>query len=260
MLPTPSTSHVDTERVYEPAEDSFLLLDTLSSPSEIRYLKERFSTSQGHITTVPLVLELGTGSGVVLAFINAHARVLFGRDVLTLGIDVNRYACQATQETVVRAVQHEISVRKNEEPFSAFLGAVQGDLTASIRRRTVDLLVFNPPYVPTDELPDAPTPEKLENSSKGTKESFEANSHLLALSYAGGKDGMEVTERLLSQLPDVLDHRGVAYILLCHGNKPELVMDRIRNWGPEWLVEIVGQSGKMGGWEKLQIIRISRNI
>lgn len=69
--------------MYEPAEDSYLLLDTLSSASETAYLKGRFGDVS---TTPPLVLEVGVGSGVILAFVAANARTIFNRhDVLTLG-------------------------------------------------------------------------------------------------------------------------------------------------------------------------------
>jgi len=70
---------------------------------------------------------------------------------------------------------------------------------------------------------------------------------------------METTDRLIDALPNILSQdRGCAYILLCAQNKPEQVKDNIRKWGSEWAVETVGSSGKKGGWEKLQIIRIWR--
>ncbi|KHN96457.1 methyltransferase [Metarhizium album ARSEF 1941] len=100
MLPTPDTRHVPYSRVYEPAEDSFLLLDTLSSPSETAFLQSAFPPT----SPAPLVLEVGTGSGVVVAFVNAHARALFGhRRLLTCGVDVNAFACRATVRTVAKA-------------------------------------------------------------------------------------------------------------------------------------------------------------
>ena len=64
MLPTPDTSHVPYKRVYEPAEDSYLLLDTLSSAVETEYLQKAFPD------IAPLVVEVGTGSGVVLVFVH----------------------------------------------------------------------------------------------------------------------------------------------------------------------------------------------
>ncbi|KAI0426652.1 methyltransferase domain-containing protein [Xylaria sp. FL1042] len=238
------TSHVSYERVYEPAEDSFLFLDTLSSASETSFLQSRFPSTTAE---QPLVVEIGPGSGVVIAFITAHAATLFGtRRVLTGAVDMNAHACAATAETVRRAISANPSTAG-----MAFLGAVQGDLAAPLRDRSVDVLVFNPPYVPTAELP---------SRRQGIDEE---DSYLLALSYAGGRDGMETTNRLLESLPRVLSDRGCAYVLLCAQNKPEEVKERVRSLdggGGGWKVETVGSSGKKAGWEKLQIIRIWREL
>ncbi|KAJ4415568.1 S-adenosylmethionine-dependent methyltransferase [Neurospora sp. IMI 360204] len=258
MLPTPDTSHVPYQRVYEPAEDSFLLLDTLSSPSETAFLSSRFvsptsPTSPSSTAGAPLILEVGPGSGVVIAFLTAHASTIFGTPhVLTTAIDVSPFACAATNLTISKAV--------TENPFTSgsWTSAIQGDLVSPLRAGTVDVLVFNPPYVPTPDLP-APPPVPLQELREKT--TFEEDSHLLELTYAGGRDGMETTDRLIEALPGVLSERGVAYILLCAQNKPEEVKGRIRAMGTteaEWKAETVGTSGKQAGWEKLQIVRVWR--
>lgn len=251
MLPTPSTDHVPFDRIYEPAEDSYLLLDTLSSTAEASFLTSHFAPS----TPSPLVVEIGTGSGVVLAFITAHVNHIFGRlDVISLGVDINSHATLATAKTVALACATERSVGKKP---GFYLGNSIGDLTTPLKDASVDVLIFNPPYVPTDELPTAPEKESQDMTKD---ERYAVDSNLLALSYAGGKDGMEVTERLLAELPRVLSSRGMAYVLLCHQNKPEEIKDRVREWGAEgeWAAETVGDSGKAGGWEKLCIVRIWR--
>ncbi|ETS88191.1 hypothetical protein PFICI_02019 [Pestalotiopsis fici W106-1] len=265
MLPTPDTSHVDYERIYEPAEDSFLLLDTLSSDTETAFLRSRFGnggaaagSSPQQPPPAPLVVEIGPGSGVVIGFVNAHADTIFGtRHVLTAAVDVNRHACTATGATAHRAA----AAANGHDGVTAttagvFLDAVQGDLAAPLRTRCVDVLIFNPPYVPTDELPRQPSAADAETDR--AKTSFDHDSYLLALSYAGGRDGMETTDRLIDGLGEILSPRGCAYVLLCAQNRPEEVKQRIREFGPEWLVETVGTSGKKAGWEKLQIIRIWR--
>ena len=253
MIPTPSTSHVAFERIYEPAEDSYLLLDTLSSNSERDFLRDHFNAHPAALTKLtasPLVVEIGTGSGVVISFVNAHAETIFGRaDVLTVGVDVNRHACEATTETVRLTEEMQVMERK---AHGFYLGNVVGDLASTLRPGEVDLLIFNPPYVPTPDLPELP-----DDAMTAMQPCFENDSHLLSLSYAGGADGMETTDRLLKNLPDILSHRrGCAYILLCAQNKPEEVKHRIRAWGPRWMAETVGGSGRKGGWEKLQVIRI----
>lgn len=246
MLPTPSTSHVDSSRIYEPAEDSYLLLDTLSSSTETAFLQQQFPLK----TPCPLILEVGTGSGVVLAFVNAHAKHILGRsDVATLGTDVNSFACKAATQTVELAA-------KESGDAGALIDIVLGDLASSLIPGSVDVLIFNPPYVPTEELPSQP--ENVADEGLDKNAEFARDSHLLSLSYAGGVDGMETTNRLLGQIPSVLSERGVAYVLLCKQNKPREVVEQIQTWLGGWNADIVGSSGKQAGWEKLCVVRIWR--
>ena len=256
MLPTPSTSHVDTTRIYDPAEDSFLLIDTLGADAERAFFKARFPTT----CPTPLVLEVGTGSGVVLAFVTQFAEHIFGGpNVITLGLDINEYACRASVQTIDKACD---SAWGNGQRHALPLGISQSDLAAACRPGVVDVLIFNPPYVPTPSIPLQRKLDEMECQGPiGTRSGhakFAEDSRLLELSYAGGKDGMEVTARLLEQVPRLLSARGVAYILLCEGNKPEGVKESIGAWGSQWAVATVGKSGKQAGWEKLQVIRIWR--
>ena len=262
MLPTPSTSHVPYDLIYEPAEDSFLFLDTLSSPSETAWLHAHFSHTPKRL---PLLLEIGPGSGVIIAFLTAHAKTIFGTDVLSMGVDVNPHACLATRMTVEKALLEQRTEKSTAQLGSRiksiYTSSLLGDLTTPLRPGQVDILIFNPPYVPTESVPAGPpTPPPTSTNGKPT---FEESSKLLELSYAGGVDGMEVTNRLLQQIPHVLSDRGVAYVLFCRGNRPEEVKKWIRGWrgGDEagrwkWSAETVGSSGKTAGWEKLEIVRI----
>ena len=273
MLPTPDTSHVPYSRVYEPAEDSFLMIDTLALPAETAFLQTRFSASSTSTSTstsstsspsgAPFVVEIGSGSGVVLAFVVAQAATLFGTGAspdscipLALAVDVNSFALTATTETVRRAVADE-KKKQTKAATGHFVGAVRSDLVSALRPGQVDVLLFNPPYVPTPSLP------AVEADAATQQDSFAMESHLLELAYAGGHDGMETTARLLASLPSVLSPRGCAYILLCAQNRPDAVKERIRQWpgdtdGGSWHAETVGSSGKQAGWETLQIVRIWR--
>ncbi|KAF2155369.1 hypothetical protein K461DRAFT_292236 [Myriangium duriaei CBS 260.36] len=244
MLPTPSTSHVDYDRIYEPAEDSYLLLDTLSLPSEVAFLTTTFSSGPS-----PLIVEVGTGSGVVLAFLAGNASAILGRtDVLALGTDLNHFACVATKTTVTTAL------KDSKNAGTVCLAAANADLTSPVRGGSVDMLVFNPPYVPAP-LPDVDTRFGAD-AELSKQQRWDRDSHLLALSYAGGEEGMVVTDRLLAELPRVLSARGVAYVLLCAQNRPEKVREGLLAEG--WRAEVVGRSGMKAGWEKLVILRIWR--
>jgi len=253
MLPTPSTSHVDYSRVYEPAEDSFLLLDTLASKSESTFLRQKFPANS---SPTPLVLEVGTGSGVVLAFAVAHVEQIFGRtDVLVAGTDLNAFACAASCKTIDSS-QGSIA---STGGHGTFLGILHTDLTSGWLHGSVDVLIFNPPYVPSELLPPS-------RPGGDSEDAFARDSRLLSLSTDGGYEGMEVTERVLAGLDLTLSTRGVAYILLCAKNKPDAVMARVRSWTyaldkaaqGEWHVEKVSSSGNKAGWERLCVIRIWR--
>ncbi|USW59144.1 Putative DNA methylase, N-6 adenine-specific, S-adenosyl-L-methionine-dependent methyltransferase [Septoria linicola] len=251
MLPTPSTSHVNYDHIYEPAEDSYLLLETLSQSSEVAFLKDQFPS----VSPPPLVLEVGTGSGVVLAFATANAGHILGRtDTASIGVDVNTFACSATAQTLKGAIKDAESNGPGQ-----FLDSICGDLTTCLRSATIDILIFNPPYVPTEELPEQWN-DQADYKSLSSTARFDRDSHLLSLSYAGGANGMETTDRLLVQVPDVLSDRGVAYVLLCKQNRPEEAARKVRAWPGErsWQAEIVSSSGKSAGWEKLCILRIWR--
>ncbi|OBT73886.1 hypothetical protein VF21_08271 [Pseudogymnoascus sp. 05NY08] len=255
MLDTPDTAHVPFTHIYEPAEDSYLLLDTFSSPPLTTLFRSLFPISPASSPS-PLILEIGTGSGVVLAFLTAHAETIFGRqDVLAWGVDINEHACRATGETVAVALREA-----GQETGGTYIGNSVGDLTSAVKAGSVDVLVFNPPYVPTPDVPVLQDGDGDAEAPKDREEAYERESRLLALSYAGGRDGMEVTDRLLAEIPRVLSQRGSAFVLLCAQNKPESVMAGVRKWegGGRWEAEVVGRSGKKGGWEKLVVVRIWR--
>ena len=247
MLPTPDTSHIPSS-TYPPAEDSYLFLDALSSAEEIKYLTRSLRSSGG----TPLAVEVGTGSGIILAFLTANAEILTGgSDILTLGIDLNTQACIAAERTTQKYC--ETRREQCQDRTGVSLGCVNGNLTDVLRLGEADLLLFNPPYVPSDHVPTF-------NGAPETS-AFERESNLLALATDGGIDGMEVTERLLQSLSTVLSPRGVAYILFCKRNRPEDVIGRMNAWDAgAWNAKVIISSGRTGGLEQLSIIRIARAL
>ncbi|KAI7811536.1 methyltransferase N6AMT1 [Triplophysa rosa] len=131
MYPTPLCSHAGRgsfSDVYEPAEDSFLLIDALEKDAD---------RLKGNKPSV--CLEVGSGSGVVSAFLAS----VVGSDAVYLCTDINLTAAHCTLET---------SQRNGLE-----LQPIVTDLVECLLPRLngkVDVLVFNPPYVvtPSEEV------------------------------------------------------------------------------------------------------------
>lgn len=120
-IDTPLYNHIyDFPTVYEPSEDTFLLIDTLEQElTFIQSLNPRF------------VAEIGSGSGVN---ITALASVLKS-SCFCVASDINNDACIATQKTsFMNGVQIECV---NTDFLSCF-------------RNQFDLILFNPPYVVTE--------------------------------------------------------------------------------------------------------------
>lgn len=233
MLPTPTTSALDFDLIYEPAEDTFLLLDLLEE--DLPFLTARFAPlSASPSAPTPIVVELGTGSGIVTTFIHKH--ILPSSYHITT--DLNPHACRASLTTWAANNGNEDG---SGPTTPGLLDTVRGSLATPLRRGIVDVLVFNPPYVPDEIVPTAPDADD--------------DRRWLDLALLGGDDGMEVTWELLNDLEDVLASKGVAYILFCKRNKPESVAKEMEKRG--WKVKRVGE--RKAGWEVLSVWRFWLN-
>lgn len=72
-------------------------------------------------------------------------------------------------------------------------------------RHSIDLLIFNPPYVPTDIL---------------------AHDRGISASWSGGEDGVQVTKRFIQGIPDLLSDEGMFFLVLVQENDiPRLIQD-----------------------------------
>ena len=145
-----------SEDVYEPAEDSFLFAGNMK-------------VNEGDI-----VIDVGTGCGI-LGIIAAEkaARVI--------AIDINPHAVRCARENAV--LNHV-----DDKMF-----CIQGDLFTAIGNRAkFDLILFNAPYLPSE---DAEETSWLENA------------------WSGGPSGRRLIDRFVHEAPNYLKPDGKLLLL-----------------------------------------------
>ncbi len=104
------------EGVYEPSEDTFLLLDALE--------KETWSGTES-------MLEVGCGTGIASIFLCKKVKEVFS-------LDINMRAVSCTKQNMAN---NKVS---NSHVFSS-------DLFSAISNRKFDAIIFNTPYLPEDK-------------------------------------------------------------------------------------------------------------
>lgn len=134
-------------------------------PSEDSYLLAEAALSE--IKDSERILEVGCGSGIISAVIktNTNARVT--------GIDINPYAAACTRDNGV--------------------DVIRGDLLSCIKGK-FDIIIFNPPYLPTSES--------------------ERTNDWINIALDGGYDGREIINRFLETAGDHLADTGRILILV----------------------------------------------
>ncbi|WP_048055347.1 HemK2/MTQ2 family protein methyltransferase [Pyrococcus sp. NA2] len=134
--------------VYEPAEDTFLIAEAL--------LEE--------VKSDDIVLDMGTGTGILALLAAKKARFV-------IGVDINRKAVDlAWKNARINGIRNVVFV--------------VSDLFENVRG-TFDLIIFNPPYLPGEEIRDD-----------------------IDKALIGGKRGYEIIVRFLENVGNYLNPNG----------------------------------------------------
>lgn len=174
-IPTPVTGKLP-ESVYDPAEDSFLLIDAIEEDKEfLKKLNPR------------IVLEIGVGSGVISSFVKKLLDSIVPKhNYLAIGTDINPEALLSTRKTFSNEGQ-----KFPELINCSLLSPLESRLSKSI-----DVIIFNPPYVPTDDLPE----------------------QLYEYCFAGGPTGRSALDKLLPKISNLLSQDGCFYLVALKSN------------------------------------------
>jgi len=142
-------------------------------------------------------------------------------------ININPSALNATASTFTR----------NKLPRP---NLIQTSLLECLRLdQMVELLLFNPPYVETED-------EEYEDAR---------GNQAISASWAGGSDGMRLTNHLLDDLDRILHpQRGILYLVAVKENKPDEIVKRMQDSGFSAVVALKRRAGR----EHLHVLRISR--
>ncbi|KAL0021541.1 hypothetical protein WJX77_006102 [Trebouxia sp. C0004] len=183
------TKTVYNSRVYEPSDDSFALVDALQE--QLPHIVHQAPY---------LCVEIGSGSGYVscsLACLLQHHHC----KTFCIATDVSPHAVNATRATLAA---HQVTT----------VDVVQADLVHPLFHRlqqAVDILVFNPPYVPT---PD-------EEVARGG----------IAAAWAGGDRGRIVIDRVLPMVHKLLSRGGHFFMVTVPENDPQEILSMLATHG-----------------------------
>ncbi|OIR56752.1 MAG: protein methyltransferase Mtq2 [Amphiamblys sp. WSBS2006] len=213
MHPTPIIPKFDPSLVYDPAEDSFLLLDAIEADlSTIEKTQPR------------ICMEIGSGSGCVITFL-AQVLKKLSMSPLFIATDINSHSCKATQRTLAH----------NRISHSAVINTTLAQSLEHSLYSSVDVLLFNPPYVPTDTDCE---PEKTP----------------LSAAWAGGDRGTENIDKVIKTATALLSKRGVFYLVVLEQNG----LDRVRAMYRKEGFESETILSRRAGSESLHVVRFRK--
>ncbi|XP_059667322.1 uncharacterized protein LOC132312814 [Cornus florida] len=175
-------------QVYEPCDDSFALVDAL--------LADRTNLLEHRPT---LCMEVGCGSGYIITSL-ALMLEQEACGAYYIATDINPHAVGVTHETLkAHGVHAEL---------------ITTDIASGLEKRLaglVDVMVVNPPYVPTSEE--------------------EVGCDGIAAAWAGGENGRSVIDKILPVADNLLSDRGWLYMVTLSDNNPSQICLQMRKKG-----------------------------
>jgi release factor glutamine methyltransferase len=173
MLEYDGIHYYNHPNVYEPAEDTFILLENLRVERSDR------------------VLEIGTGTGIIAIKASMNSRMV-------VATDINPYAIECATENIIANKSFNIEIRK-------------GNLFEPVKGEKFDLILFNTPYLPTDDK------EKINDE--------------LNAAWDGGVDGRMLIDRFIEGLPHYFNQGGIVQMVQSSLSDVNMTLKKLENLG-----------------------------
>lgn len=193
------------EDVYLPSEDTDLMLEVIKT--EISNQNFLFNTA----------IEIGAGNGFLSLCVYDYVNIIYSVDINPIVVD------------------YLLRIKKKYNLDKQII--LQSDLFSKIdQNQKFDLIIFNPPYVPSEKI----------NTEKQTSG--------IDLAVDGGKDGLEIINKFIDQLFFFLSDYGVCYLLISSLNKQKKIERLLKK--NNLFFEIVGS--KKLFFEELFVLKIKK--
>ncbi|MGM0469104.1 MAG: HemK2/MTQ2 family protein methyltransferase [Promethearchaeati archaeon] len=155
--PDPVINYIK-DNVYTPSDDTYLLLDHLKqniTPIEFDGIK---------IQHVRNILDMGTGTGILAILLQIVKTV-------NLNFNANIFASDINQNALISAKRNE-KLNGLSEEITFIKSNLFGSFPESLKGR-FDIIIFNPPYLPSIEKEDIFKSEENDRSWEGGIKGFE---------------------------------------------------------------------------------------
>jgi release factor glutamine methyltransferase len=160
------------KKVYEPAEDTFLLAENLK------------------VKKTDKVVEIGTGTGIIAIITSKITERV-------IAVDINKYAVECA--------------KKNSDINQSNIDIRLGDLFDSLKDEKFDTILFNTPYLPTNEE------ERVDDE--------------LEAAWDGGVDGRVVINRFIEEVSEHLNPSGRVQLVQSSLSNVEETIGRLMEKG-----------------------------
>ena len=187
----------DFLNVYEPAEDTFLLIDSIELELENLNSKSYFNNIE-KINSI----ELGCGNGLVsCCFLSKLKSLNLKNNINHYCLDINKDAINLTKNLLTHY------------KFDQNTSFIESNLFEKIDKKEIfDIIIFNPPYVTTDS-------EEYERALK-EKDIYAA--------WAGGKKGSQTINKFVEQLDGRINDKSIIFLLLSKENDYNSIINNIK--------------------------------